>query len=185
MIKLLEKLKTTFKKPCVIIVAGDGGSFSVNPIFRVLEDNNCKIFNVDLSNFKQTEKSKSLLRTSKQSVLAISNLENRKEIARAKQIARDLRYPGYLVLHSDNENIKEMSEANLLIYGLNKKSDIQISDINVDENGTNFKVNHQGNSVPFWFKESLKRKEINNVLLAISVGIIKDINLVRISELLK
>lgn len=185
MIKLLEKLKTTFKKSCVVIVADKEGSFSVDLISKMLEGNNCKIFKMDLLDSRGIERFKSLLKRSKQPILAISNLEGRREIARVKQVAKDLQYPGYLVLHTDNENIGEMSKANLLIYGLKKKSDIQISDINVDENGTNFKVNYQGNSVPFWFKESLKKKEINNILLAISVGVIKEINLIKISQVLK
>lgn len=185
MIKLIEKFKTTFKKPCIVVIVGSGSLFSVELISKILEDVDCKIFNSDLLNHNQIEKVKSLLRKSKQPILAVNNLESRREIAEAKKIVKDLQYPGYLILHSDNESMKELSEANSLIYSLNKKSDVQISDINVDENGTNFKVNYQGNSVPFWFKESLKRKQINNVLLAISVGVIKDVNLVKISQILK
>lgn len=184
MIRLLEKLKTVFKKPYIIVI-GRESLFSVKLISKILKESSYRIFNSDFLNLKQIEKMGSLLKKSKQPILAINSLETRKEIAKVKKIVKDLRYPGYLVLHSDNENIKELSKANLLIYGFSKKSDIQISDINVDENGTNFKVNYQGNSVPFWFKESLKKKQINNVLLAISIGIIKDINLVKISELLR
>lgn len=185
MIKLLEKLKTTFKKPCVVVIAGKGGLFSAELTSKILKDSDCRIFNSDLLNSKQIEKIKSLLKKSKQPILAVNNLESRKGIAKVKQVVKDLQYPGYLILHSDNEDIKELSEANSLIYGFNKKVDLGVTDINVDENGTNFKVNYQGNSVPFWFKEALKRKQINNILLAISIGTTKDINLVKISQILK
>ena len=47
MIKLLEKLKTTFKKPCIIVVVGKGSSFSVELISKMLK--NDKLYNARIS----------------------------------------------------------------------------------------------------------------------------------------
>jgi len=182
MIKILGRFKYFFKKPCLILVIGKGSSFSANLISKML---NTKVYNSDLLNSKQVEKFKSLLNKSKQPILVINDVSGKREIAKAKQIAKSLPYYGYLVLNSDNEKIRELSEARVLTYGFQKKSDLQVSSINVDEDGTNFKVDYSGNSVPFWFREALKRKQVYYILSAILVGIVKEINLIFISESLK
>ena len=71
------------------------------------------------------------------------------------------------------------------------KDEIQISDINVSNEGINFKVNYHGSVVPFWLacdgeisaeKSNLK---VQNALSSIAIGLTEGLNLVEISQSLR
>jgi len=184
--QLFERIKLFWKKPCRILIIGKDNLFIEKIILKVLDNKNYQVF--DLRKIKESGKLKSLFNKSIHPILIINDVETKKGIIEAKEIAKSIPYNGHLILNSDDEDIREMKDllyARSLLYGFQKKADLQVSDVNIDENGTNFKINYEGNIVPFWIKNVLNRKEIYNILSAIAVGVVKDINLVEISESLK
>ena len=82
----------------------------------------------------------------------------------------------------DIGRIKEKNLVPVLSYGFKESSDVWISDLK-QNNGTTFKINYQGKSVPVWL-ESSSQEEINSVLAAISIGLVSGLNLVEISQAL-
>ncbi len=150
-------------------------------INKLLEPGTFRLVELDLS---LINKIKPLLKKSKQSILIINYAETLKQVSDLKELIKSMNLQAYLVLNYDEERIKDLKNEAVycLTYGFQKKANLYVSDI--DSQGTNFKINYQGNIVPFWFKESLERKEIYFILSIIAVGLIKDINLVEISQIL-
>lgn len=70
-------------------------------------------------------------------------------------------------------------------YGLSEGADIRATDINTDENGSNFKIVYKGNIVPFWAKGVVNTKDIYAVLERIAEAISEGKNLVEISNNIK
>jgi len=176
----MNKLLFFIKRPCVVLVVGKGRSFAVEIISKILKDKNVLILEPETSNF--------FLKKSKLPILAITDTDDEKEISNIKRLAKVMPPCGFLVLNFDKDqirDIKNISIAQYLTFGFFKKADLQISDLNVSPDETNFKINYQGNIVPFWFKECLEKKHIYSILSGIAVGIIKGINLVEISQSLK
>ncbi len=176
----MNKLLFFVKRPCVVLVVGKGRSFAFETISKILKDKNVLILSSETSDF--------FLKKSKLPILVITDSDDEKEISNIKRLAKIIPAQGFLVLNFDKDqirDIKNISIAQCLTYGFYKKADLQISDLNISPDGTNFKVNYQGNIVPFWFKESLEKKHIYSILSGIAVGIIHDINLVGISQSLK
>ncbi len=81
---------------------------------------------------------------------------------------------------------KLKKKKDFLAFGINKKSaDFYITDIHQKEHETNFKVNYQSNTIPFWIKEKLKQKEIYAILPALCIAKLFKINLADISYRIK
>ncbi len=176
----MNKLLFFIKRPCVVLVIGKGRSFAVGIISKILKDKNVLILGPETSDF--------FLKKSKLPILVITNSDDEKEISNIKKLAKIIPAYGFLILNFDKDQIREIkniSVAHCLTYGFYKKADLQISDLNITSDGTNFKINYQGNIVPFWFKESLEKKQIYSILSGIAVGVVSDINLVEISQSLK
>ena len=100
---------------------------------------------------------------------------------------------GYAVLNCDDElvwELKSKTRAQIISYGFNDKSDIQIINLEYkfDEKeipqGVNFKIQYGNTIVPFRLKNILGKPQVYSAAAAISVGIIYGINLVKISEFL-
>ncbi|MFH1181166.1 MAG: hypothetical protein V1705_02020 [bacterium] len=89
-----------------------------------------------------------------------------------------------LILNSDNDNLREMSvkESGVLTFGLNEGAAFYASDINTD-NGLNFKVNYQGNMVPFWLANT-EKEQVLAILAASAAGKVLGLNLVELSQIL-
>lgn len=176
----MNKLLFFIKRPCVILVVGKERSFAAEIISKILKDKNVLILRSETSDF--------FLKKSKLPILVIIDSDDEKEISNIKRLAKIIPAQGFLVLNFDKDQIRDMkniSIAQCLTYGFYKKADLQISDLNITSDGTNFKINYQDNIVPFWFKESLEKEHIYSILSGIAVGIISDINLVEISQSLR
>lgn len=176
----MNKLLFFIKRPGVILVVGKGRSFTAEIISKILKDKNVLILRSEISDF--------FLKKSKLPILVIVDSDDEKEISNIKRLAKIIPAQGFLVLNFDKDQIRDMkniSIAQCLTYGFYKKADLQISDLNITSDGTNFKINYQDNIVPFWFKESLEKEHIYSILSGIAVGIISDINLVEISQSLR
>ncbi|MCX6760191.1 MAG: hypothetical protein NTW46_02505 [Candidatus Nealsonbacteria bacterium] len=87
------------------------------------------------------------------------------------------------ILNFDKE--KAMIDKNCLSYGFNEGADVRATDINIDNSGSNFKVNYKGNTVPFWAKGAFDADHIYIVLKSIAEAIMEGKNLVEISNNIK
>jgi len=176
----MNKLLFFIKRPCVVLVVGKGRSFAVEIISKILKNKKVLILESETSDF--------FLKKSKLPILVITDSDDKKETSNIKKLAKIIPAHGFLVLNFDRDQIRDIENTSIvrcLTFGFYKKADLRISDLNVSPDGTNFKINYQGNIVPFWFKESLGRKHIYNILSGIAVGIVSGINLVEISQSLK
>lgn len=176
MSSVLKKIFNLIFKPYII---APKECFAI--VNKLLEPGTFRLVELDLSSLN---KIKPLLKKSKQSVLVVNYTETLKQVSDLRELIKDMNLQAYLVLNYDEERIRELKNEAVycLTYGFQKKADIYVTDI--DSQGTNFKINYQGNIVPFWFKQPLKRKEIYNILSAVAVGLAKNINLVEISQIL-
>ncbi len=94
---------------------------------------------------------------------------------------------GYLVLNFDDEtvrDIKSKTSAWTFTFGFQDNADFRATDVKLN-GGTNFKINHRGNTVPVWLNGIFGKEQIYSALAASVVGEILKINLVKISEGLK
>jgi len=105
-----------------------------------------------------------------------------------QKIAKILPEQGFLILNFDDETVREIknqSVAPCLTYGFQEGSDFRITDVNINLSGTNFKVGHKDNIIPFWLEGLFGKEVLYSVLAGICIGIIKKINLIEISKALK
>ncbi|XOB41710.1 MAG: hypothetical protein ACKKMS_03270 [Candidatus Nealsonbacteria bacterium] len=160
---------------------------------------------------EKAENFKFLIKTSQLPILLVTHIgdipfdkdffagdkEKTKEI---RKLARILPSQGYLILNFDDETVREIKdETNLkdynpptilpprrapITFGFQERADFRASDIRLN-NGTNFKINYKGNIVPIWLEKLFGKEQIYASLSAISIGVIFDLNLVEISQLLK
>jgi len=134
----------------------------------------------------------------------------REKTTEIRKLARILPSYGYLSLNFDDETGREIKDYNpptthYITFGFQEGADFKASDIRLN-NGTNFKINYKGNIVPIWLPEPQRRvkmkvnseggklhrleklfgkEQIYASLSAVSIGVIFDLNLVEISQLLK
>lgn len=121
---------------------------------------------------------KFLLKKSFQPILIINTSDFNKDLL------QNFPKVGYLVTNYETANlIKKEKNDSLPIYdvGLNNNSDFWMSNINIEKE-FNFKINYEGDTIPFWLnKEIYQGKEIE-VLLAIRTGLILGHNLVEMGQ---
>jgi len=168
-----------FKKPLIVIIGDDFSIFSL-VINKILD--RFKLIKLRLDKIDKLKKF-----SRKNPVLIIDYVETLKNASEIKNLLKNIRAQTYLVLNYDDERIRELKSLAVysLTYGFQKKADIYVSDIFTDDKGMNFKINYRGSSIPFWFGQTLTRKQIYNLLAGIAVGLIKDLNLVEMSQVLK
>lgn len=199
---IIKKITFLIKKPPVILITGKGRSCALEAIFQLLKPYSEKgeflIFESDLSGAEEAEKFSFFLKKSKLPILVVTHIGEimpdkdffageREETLLIRNLAKVLPSYGYLILNFDDETVREIkneSSAHPLTYGFQERADFKASDININLSGTNFKINYQGNIVPFWLKNIFGKEQIYSVLTAIAVGIINNRNLIEISQAL-
>jgi len=156
------------------------------------------IFGSDLSEPKEIEKFSFLLKKSQLPILVVTHIGDipadkdffagdREETLQIRKLAKILPDRAFLILNFDDETVREIENESLahsLTYGFQERADFQASDINLNLTGTNFKMNYEGNIVPFWLKNLFGKEQIYSALTAICLGVVKNINLVEISQAL-
>ncbi|HNZ84011.1 MAG TPA: hypothetical protein PLA41_02050 [Candidatus Pacearchaeota archaeon] len=83
-----------------------------------------------------------------------------------------------------SENVKR-GEKIIKTCSIENKGTIYASDIVNDGQELNFKINHEGNTIPFWIKGRYSIQEIYPILSAVLVAMNLGFNLVAISERLR
>jgi UDP-N-acetylmuramate-alanine ligase len=195
-----KKLSFLFKRPQVILITGRGRSWAFQTIRYLLrfysEKKDVLVFESDLSKPGEIDEFSFYLKKSKSPVLIVTGAGkippdrfsfkgDKEELIEIKKIAKILPGGGFLILNFDDETVREIkngTKADVLTYGFQEKADIKISDINIDREGTNFKINIEENIIPFWLKGLFGKEHIYSVMAAISLGEIKNMNLVNISQ---
>jgi UDP-N-acetylmuramoyl-tripeptide--D-alanyl-D-alanine ligase len=93
-----------------------------------------------------------------------------------------------LLLNYDDEAVREIDDfVNLkdLTFGFDKGADLRATDIIIDEEGTNFKLNFEGNVIPIWLNRIFGKEQIYAALSSLGVSIFLGINLLEASDSLK
>lgn len=95
-------------------------------------------------------------------------------------------FPERGVVVTDGETARLLKGDGMTVdsVGFDERSDLWASDLNIGEE-TNFKINHGGDSVPFWIDKRLEKEEISEILLTVRAGMALGLNLVQISQNLK
>ncbi|MDP2967140.1 MAG: Mur ligase family protein [bacterium] len=196
--KIFNKIKFFLRKPKVVIVIGESeenksssSPFAVarerqkmvkEAIFQVLKqyfklDKDVLIFETEE---KEINKFAFYLKNSKLPILVITGIND-------IYLVKNLPVNTHFVLNYDDEKAKEINNLDnfkTMKFGFKEENDIFVSDIK-ENGGTNFKVNYDGKSVPFWLDGLLGQEQIYAILAAISVGTILGLNLVEISQSFK
>jgi len=202
MLNFTKKFIFFFKKPSVVLIVGKWRFSTEDAIFQVLKSNfkirkisenilplarnksEILIFMPDLANSQDLGNFNFLLKRSRLPILVVTAaVENQ-----IGKLAEFLPSHGFIIVNSDSglvRKIKNETQAHVLTYGSEEGADFRVTDINLGEEETNFKTNYEGDIVPFWFKGLLGKEEIYNILAAISVGVVNNLNLVEISQILK
>lgn len=110
------------------------------------------------------------------------------EISRLKEIVKKMPPSAFLLLNFDDGNVRRLKneiEAKVLCFGFIEGANFRATDLNIDEKGTNLKVNYLGNTVPFWLEKKFGKEQIYDALAAICVGEAKGLNLVGVSQSLR
>ena len=203
MFNLFQKIIFSLKRPSVILITGEGRACANQAVFQVLklffEIKKSLIFESNLSEPKEVEKFIFFLKKSKLPILVVTHMGDippdkdffaaeRENIVQIRKLAENLPRRGFLILNFDDETVRELknkSHARSLTYGFQERADFRVSDININLNGTNFKINYEGNIIPFWLKNLFGKEQIYSALAAASVGVVKGINLVETSQSLR
>ncbi len=211
----INKLFFLLKRPSVVLVTGKGCFSASEAIFQILKEEfkSQKIsgFRVPwtrsrkevivLSNpqIEEEKTVKFLLKNSKKPILVLTHIGDiipekesfegeEKGTRHLKETASVVKEEGGVVLNFDDgaiKGIKESIKSRVLAFGFQKRSDVRASDINLDLQGTNFKVSYQNYVIPLWLKRAFGKEQIYAALAAVSVALLQGINLVRASQLLK
>jgi UDP-N-acetylmuramyl pentapeptide synthase len=199
MLNFVSKLKFLFRRPKVVVVAGNGRQTAKEAIFQVLNsrfkiDQEVLLLETDLEDIGEI---KFYLKNSSLPVLVVSHLGDippdkiffaGKRNEKIWALAKEMPSQGYLVLNFDDETVRgikdETNLINKLTFGFQERADFKASDICLN-GGTNFKVNHKGYVVPVWLNKLFGKEQIYAALAAASCGNIFGLNLVEVSQALK
>jgi len=205
MTNLLSNFLFLWKRPKIVIVTGKGRKLAKEAIYQVLKEyfiigKEILLFESDLKNFRDLKRFRFLVRNSSLPILVVTNIGdippdeeffsgNKEETAEIRKLAEILPSYSYLILNFDDEIVREIKDydliaTNYITFGFQEGADFRASDIRLN-NGTNFKINYKGNTVPIWLDKIFGREQIYASLSAASIGIILDLNLVEISQPLK
>lgn len=139
---------------------------------------------INENNKKSVEQALYLIKKSCQSFLIVEKELDEKGFIIMNLIMKSLKQKDKIIIDTKNSKKMNFDGLNLFKVGISDDSNIQISDLNVVDS-TNFKINNNGDTVPFWFDEPLSNEKIKSILLAIATGMMLDLNLVEISQNLK
>lgn len=197
----MNKLLFLFKKPKVVLVAGNGRETAKDMISRVL-NRHFKVGKEVIICDDNDKDIEFLLKKSQLPILVATHLGEYHpekeffagEIDEAKEIGRlaSLLPPhAYLALNFDDETVRDLrneSRAHPLTFGFGMRSDVSATDIVLTQfpaMGTNFKINYEGNIVPCWLENLFGKENIYAALAAAAAGLALGLNLVEVSEALK
>ncbi len=104
------------------------------------------------------------------------------------QFLKKLSPQDFLVLNYDDETAREIDEfVNIkdITFGFDKGADLRVSDVTIDTEGTNFKLNFEGKVIPVWLSHLFGKKHIYAVLAVFGVARNLNINFLEVAKVLK
>jgi len=178
MFNFFKKIIFLTRRPQFILIVGEG-RFSVFSFFSKIvgffpKKEKIIFLESNLERKKHLSNFNFFLRRSKKPILVLTHLAEispfrtiqylakdklpLNNIIKIKSLVRALPHNGLLVINSDDETIKEIAKetkAMVVSYGFSKGADLLVSDLKIDIDGLNFKVNFKENAVPLWLKKCL------------------------------
>ncbi len=207
---IFKKLIFLIMKPCVVFVVGNERSFVADIIFQIFKNNfktkkisnnilpfvtnksEVLIFITDLTDPKNLGNYKFLIEKSRLPIILLTYIGETSEkqtiLDQVCKIIKFLPPYGFINISFDdgiNRRIKSETSAYVLAYGFQEGANFLVTDVNINGNEANFKVNYEGGIVPFWLRNFSKKEQIYSAIAAMSVAVAKDLNLVKISQKLK
>lgn len=108
------------------------------------------------------------------------------ELAQEKsKILKYLSQSDCAILNFDDEvvlDMKEKTKAKVVNFGFGEHADFKASNLKISINGSVFKMDYDGASVPMHLKGALGKQNVYSAIAAAAVGKIMGLNLVEISE---
>ena len=104
------------------------------------------------------------------------------------QLLKKLSPQNFLVLNYDDETAREIDEfVNMkdITFGFDKGADLRASDVTLDKEGTNFKLNFEGKVIPVWLYHLFGKKHIYAALAVFGVTYNLNINFLEAAKALK
>lgn len=207
-----KKCNLYLNKPRIIVVIGNNKSSVAEAIYQVLSKKlkakkisiqNIPFANKDEiliieSNIKELNSLNFLVKNSNSPILLVTNLGEiptdsiffRGDKNSAEDILKFINIlpnNSQLVLNFDDETLKEIKNSINLgtsTFGFGEGSDFLASDVKFNH-VINFKLNYQGNIIPFWLDFPAEKAHVYNALAAISVSTILNLNLIEVSQIIK
>lgn len=195
---MFKKILFYLKKPYIVVVSDKNEL--INKTILYILDFHFKIAEIEKFTFKNILKNNVLIlplnfeqnldffiKKSKNPILIVNEYST-SIFNKIKKLSKIFFTKGSVVLDFDNQSIREFDDKSLpsiLTFGFLKNSDLNVSDFIIENETTKFKINYQGNIVPFWIKGDLKKKEVYAILTGISCALKLNLNLVEISQILK
>jgi len=199
-LKILSKIKLFFRKPRIIIIAGNGREASKRAIFAVLSKyfQDGKDFSVKETDDEEVTSFENIFKVPPGPILLVTHVGeipidkdsfagDKEKIKETEKIIKRLPSQTHLVINYDDETLRAINgflNLQTIKFGFNDRADIFSSDLKIN-GGTNFKVNYKGSIVPIWLNGIYGKEKIYAALSAVSIGVIFGLNLVEISQALK
>jgi len=204
---LISNLILSLKKPKIVFLGGTSQKEIKEIIQKVLKGKlkigqDILIFGED---FKNKEEIEFLIKKSSQTIILVNNIneimveggsipgqeispeEKEKLIEKIGEIKKKFSEKVFLILNFDDELVRKLKNENsdkVLTFGFQERADFQATDIKIEE-GTNFKIDYNGNVVPIWLKKPCGKNCIYTALAVAAIGTIFGLNLVEISQNIK
>jgi len=204
MINFIKKINFLFKRTPIIIIVGEKKPLGARVVSQILrnkfkvkkakgkkipffrKEKEIFVLGEDLKNDKIFKDVIFLIKKSSLPILVVSSSINNEK--RVFDLIKNFPEHGFIIISNESGVVRRArteSIARLLIYGTEPGVDFQITDINLGEKETNFKIKHEGDIIPFWLKGSLNKEEIYVYVGSIIAGFLNNLNLVEISQIFK
>lgn len=210
---IINKITFLLKRPSVVFVVGKGYDLASETILSLLGERARKVSETRIpwvrsrkeiiifaeAGIEKEERSvvRFLLKNSRKPILVLTHTGNislekesfiGEEAKGSKEIVSSVKEKGRVLLNFDDEAIREIKDyakAQVVTFGFQKRADFRVSDINVDLEGTNFKINYQNYTIPFWLERVFGKEQIYAAAAAAAVALSEGINLVNASQSLR
>ncbi len=116
-------------------------------------------------------------------VITVVNSEN---ITDEKEVIQTMKKSDTLLV--DFESKEKFSGKRMkyfLSFGFDSEADFNISDMNIHDKKTNFKLNYDGSSVPVWIPGKKTEDDVLQVVASLGVGVLLNINFVSLTQKIK
>jgi len=103
-------------------------------------------------------------------------------------LVKSLKKDGVLIISADDKRLMDASKEvknRVMTFGIDNLANINASNIEFDINkGVSFKLNYENNSIPILLKNIIGNQQVYPIISAIAVGIVKNVSISRMIELI-